>query len=257
MRGAIQTDELGKWSLALFVLVVLVLFFGTQYDKGVFSFFRQIPSNFSYYDSEDGSAFVRLNVDEKHFLEYRTTASCATFSSPTDPFTLGRETFTPSVVHTALFNFWFIRFSEAEPFRLSLGTLEVRRSPERTSNENAVFTWWGLSTSYECPTNPCIYGGDLVGLYKFGDGTSPGFFILRANNDIAFAKNTANERTFVPDRELLAQAKGVLLAYRDGILPIPVSIDGKHYCINYMSSGNKGHLVVNLAIPVQVDTTCI
>lgn len=256
MRGAIQTDELGKWSLALFVLAIIALFLATQYHSGVFSFFRQIPSNFSYYDSEDGSAFVRLNVDENRFLEYRTTADWARFSSDAQSFTLGRETFSPSKVHSALYNFWFTSIRGNQTRSLSLGTLEVVGSPERVSNEQAELSWGGLSISYKCPTNPCIYGGDLVGLYKFKDGTSPGFFILRANNDIAFAKNKAKESTFEPNQTLLGEAKEVLLAHRDGYLSVPLFFEGKYYCINYMSSRNKGHLVVNLAAPVQVDTSC-
>jgi hypothetical protein len=249
MKGALQYDELGKWTIGLLVLVFIGIFIATQYNSGVFSFFRQIPTNLTAYDPEDGSSFVRYDVVGKA-IEYRTTTSWKRFDNDAGAFTLGKVTLIPGNVKDALHRYWY---SGREGLSLSFkeGTLTSKRNPAAIESSINIVTL-GVFATKVCE-DPCVRVGDLIGEYSMSTALT-GIFILKSNNNLELVKPQGSTYTFTQTD--LQTAKSSLLTYRDSVLVKPVKIGTSYYCAQYSVAGKKGYVVVNMARPVSEDTTC-
>ena len=249
MKGALQYDELGKWTIGLLVLVFIGIFIATQYNSGVFSFLRQIPTNLTAYDPEDGSSFVRYDVVGKA-IEYRTTTSWKRFDNDAGAFTLGKITLVPGNVKANLEDLWIKQERGERKSSLSAGEIIFARNPALANNAvQGVTLWWSTS---ECK-DPCIKVGDLPGEFRF-QGNVQGIFILRSNNNLELVKPKGSTYAFTQTD--LQTAKSSLLTYRDSVLVKPVGIGNAYYCAQYSVAWKKGYIVVNLAAPVSEDTVC-
>ncbi|MSS74791.1 hypothetical protein EXS73_01055 [Candidatus Pacearchaeota archaeon] len=253
MRGALPQDELGKWTIGLVLLCLVAVALVTQYNSGVFSFFQQIPTNLTSYDTGDGYAYVRYNPATLQ-VEYRQTDTWVRFGDESRSFTLGKVDVVPGEVKETFRRYWFGGVRGSNTFYFLQGELSLVNAPAYVSSEVSdvsLFPW--PKQVYVCAT-PCIKRGDLTGAYLLPGGISPGVFILRSNNAIEFVRNTGS--TFTLLQKELEEAKKVMLAYRDGYLDIPLSYGGKAYCIQYRVSGKEGHLVIDVARPVEDTTVC-
>ncbi len=247
MRGALPQDELGKWTIGLVLLCVVAVALVTQYNSGVFSFFQQIPTNLTSYDTGDGYAYVRYNTATLQ-VEYRQTDKWVGFGNQAQAFTLGKVDVVPGEVKEAFRRYWFrgVRGSSRVPFLQ--GELEIATSPSLKDDEVVGISWHGFSNTYTC-TAPCVKVGDLVGEYVVSGSSEKIIFILRSNNAIELVKQKGS--TFTLLQKELEEAKKVMLAYRDAPLAIPLSYGGKEYCVQYRVSGKEGSLVIDLARPVE------
>lgn len=250
MRGALAQDELGKWTIGLFLLALVGIFLVQQANGGVFSFFKQIPTNLTSYDTGDGYAYVRYNTATLA-VEYRQTDSWTGFGNQVQTFTLGDVEVVPGEVKKEFKRYWYEGDRGIGTVSFLQGELVIAHYPSFVSNEvYGVTLWWPTTTC----TSPCVKVGDLAASYRIPGTSEDIIFILRSNNAIEFVLKTGSRFTLM--QKDVEEAKKMMLAYRDSYLDIPLSYEGKKYCVQYKVSGKEGHLVIDLARPVEDGTVC-
>lgn len=260
-RGGEEAGELQKWGVGLLLFAVVGGFLVMQANGGVFSFFKQIPTNFTSYDSGDEHAYVRWNTATLQ-LEYRQTAGWSRFDPSASSFVLNKVSFSSSLLFDAFKSYWYEGIRADDVVSFSQGTLYMAQYPSllegRTADvtylpvfrlRKAIYLW----TDYEC-TEPCIHQGDLAAQYYVEGANVKGVFILRSYNVLDFVNAKGSTTSITPAQ--LIEAKRKMLAYRDGYLDTPLSFDGKNYCVQYATFRQEGHLVIDLAKPVEEGTLC-